>query len=107
VSDDNLRRLRQEQFFSQAELARRAKLHPLTVSRLGGTTAPATRTVRALSGVLRRRAGRARTPQEVAEVRRGLAEPAQPDNDVSDRLESWNDDGRATIDPKEVAAWTS
>ena len=45
---DNLQRIRLEQFLSQAELARRSGVHPLTVTRLeNGKTAPSTRTVRA------------------------------------------------------------
>jgi transcriptional regulator with XRE-family HTH domain len=50
---DNLRHLRVEQFLSQAELARRAGVHALTITRLeAGTTAPSTRTVRALANAL-------------------------------------------------------
>src|SRR6059058_4655551 len=50
---ENLRRLRLDQFLSQAELARRAGLHALTITRLeAGTTAPSTRTVRALADAL-------------------------------------------------------
>jgi transcriptional regulator with XRE-family HTH domain len=68
---DNLRRLRLEGFLSQAELARRAGLHALTVTRLeAGTTAPSTRTVRALAGALGVEPRALATPNEVAELRR-------------------------------------
>src|SRR5581483_5145351 len=45
---ENLRRLRLERFLSQAELARRAGMHAITITRLeAGDRAPTTRTVRA------------------------------------------------------------
>jgi transcriptional regulator with XRE-family HTH domain len=68
---ENLRRLRLEQFLSQAELARRAGLHALTVMRLeAGTTAPATRTVRALADALNVPPRELATPDETVELRR-------------------------------------
>ena len=67
---ENLRRLRLDQFLSQAELARRAGLHALTITRLeAGTTAPSTRTVRALAGALGVEPRELATPLEVAETR--------------------------------------
>ncbi len=46
----NLRRLRLERFLSQGELARRADMHPITLTRLeAGSSAPSTRSVRALA----------------------------------------------------------
>ena len=93
---ENLRRLRLEQFLSQAELARRAGVHALTITRLeAGTTAPSTRTVRALADALGVEPRELATPHEVAELRRVLARPAQPDGKVGDRSDSWNDDGGA------------
>jgi transcriptional regulator with XRE-family HTH domain len=80
VFAENLRRLRVERFLSQAELARRAGLHALTVTRLEtGRSAPATRTVRALAQALAVEPGALATPHEVAELRRVLraAELAQ------------------------------
>lgn len=68
---ENLRRLRLEQFLSQAELARRAGLHTLTITRLeAGATAPATRTIRALGDALGVKPGDLATPGEAAELRR-------------------------------------
>ena len=76
---ENLRRLRLERFLSQAELARRAGLHALTVTRLeAGTTTPTTRSVRALADVLNVDPGELATPDEVAELRRVLRSSAQP-----------------------------
>jgi transcriptional regulator with XRE-family HTH domain len=93
---DNLRRLRLEQFVSQAELARRAGVHALTITRLeGGTTAPSTRTVRALAEALNVEPRELATPHEVAELRRVLGEAARADGKVRDRLDSWDDDGGA------------
>ncbi len=95
VFAENLRRLRLERFFSQAELARRAGLHALTITHLEtGATAPASRTVRALAQVLGVEPGELATPGEVAELRRVLraAEPrtggaprrsAQPPNPIA------------------------
>lgn len=91
---DNLRRLRLERFFSQAELARRAGLHALTITRLeAGATAPATRTVRALAEVLGVEPRALATPGEVAELRRVLDEAASSAGALGDRLDAWSDDG--------------
>ena len=68
---ETLRRLRLEHFFSQAELARRAGLHALTLTRLeSGRTAPSTRTVRALAEALGVQPRELASPQEVAEADR-------------------------------------
>jgi transcriptional regulator with XRE-family HTH domain len=96
VFAENLRRLRLEQFLSQAELARRAGVHALTITRLeAGSTAPSTRTVRALADALAVEPGQLATPHEVAELRRVLANGAQREDSGRDRLDSWNDDGGA------------
>lgn len=93
---DNLRRFRLERFLSQAELARRAGLHALTVTRLeAGTTAPSTRTVRALADVLGIEPRELATPYEVAEARRVLGESGLPDESVGDGIDNWDDDGGA------------
>ena len=92
----NLRRLRLDQFLSQAELARRAGLHALTITRLeAGSTAPSTRTVRALADVLGVQPRDLATPHEVAELRRVLGEAPPPESSVGERLDRWNDDGGA------------
>ena len=50
---ENLRRLRIDRFLSQRELARRAGLHSVTLTRLeAGGAAPSTRSVRALAVAL-------------------------------------------------------
>jgi transcriptional regulator with XRE-family HTH domain len=68
---ENLRRIRLAQFFSQAELARRSGVHTVTIARLeAGTTAPSTRTVRALAEALGVAPGELATPEEVAEADR-------------------------------------
>jgi transcriptional regulator with XRE-family HTH domain len=93
---ENLRQLRLGQFLSQAELARRAGVHALTITRLeADATAPATRTVRALADALGVEPRELATPREVAELRRVLGEPGQSDGKVSNRLDSWDDDGGA------------
>ena len=75
---ENLRRLRLERFLSQGELARRAGLHAVTLTRLeAGSTAPTTRTVRALAGALGVEPGELATPDQVAELRRVLKGTAQ------------------------------
>ncbi len=75
---ENLRRLRFEHFLSQGELARRAGLHAVTLTRLeAGTTAPSTRTVRALADTLGVEPRELATPDEVAELRRFLGDAAQ------------------------------
>ena len=69
----NLRRLRLERFLSQGELARRADMHPITLTRLeAGSSAPSTRSVRALADVLGVEPGDLAAPDEVAELRRVL-----------------------------------
>ena len=91
---ENLRRLRLEEFLSQAELARRAGLHALTITRLeAGTTAPSTRTVRALADALDVEPRELATPHEVAELRRVLEGGARARPEAPDRLDRWNDDG--------------
>ncbi len=68
---NNLRRVRLAQFLSQAELARRSGVHPLTVTRLeNGKTAPSTRTIRALAQALGIVPSDLATPEEVAEADR-------------------------------------
>jgi transcriptional regulator with XRE-family HTH domain len=68
----NLRQLRLARFLSQAELARRAGLHTLTISRLeSGRVKPSTRTVRALATALEVAPGELATPEEVAEADKG------------------------------------
>jgi transcriptional regulator with XRE-family HTH domain len=93
---ENLRRLRLEQFLSQGELARRASLHAVTLTRLeGGATAPSTRTVRALAEALGVEPRELATPDEVAELRRFMRDDAQTASDVSYRQDTWDDDGGA------------
>ncbi len=66
-----LRRLRQQRFLSQAELARRAGLHKLTIQRLeAGKTAPYARTIRQLAAALGVPPEQLALPNEVAEARR-------------------------------------
>ena len=66
---EKLRRARLGQFLSQAELARRSGVHPLTVTRLeSARTAPSTRTVRALAQALGISPAELATPEEVAEA---------------------------------------
>ena len=90
---DNLRRLRREQFLSQAELARRAGLHPLTITRLeAGRVAPSTRTIRALAEALSVELRQLATPDEVAELRRAFRQSAWPGGQVAERS---NDSGHA------------
>ncbi len=93
---ENLRRLRLEHVLSQAELARRAGLHALTITRLeAGTTAPSTRTVRALADALGLPPGELATPGEIAELRRVLENAAQRESDDRDRLDRWANEGGA------------
>ena len=71
---ENLRRLRVERFLSQRELARRAGLHPVTLTRLeAGAAAPSTRTVRGLAAALGVEPRDLTAPDEVAELRRVLS----------------------------------
>jgi transcriptional regulator with XRE-family HTH domain len=75
---ESLRRMRVERFLSQRELARLAGLHAITLVRLeAGTTAPSTRTVRALAGALGVEPGELTSPEEVAELRRVLKSDAR------------------------------
>jgi transcriptional regulator with XRE-family HTH domain len=75
---ENLRRYRVERFLSQRELARQAGLHAITLVRLeAGSTAPSTRTVRALATALGVEPGELTSPEEVAELRRVLKNTAQ------------------------------
>jgi transcriptional regulator with XRE-family HTH domain len=68
----HLRRQRLAHFLSQAELARQAGLHTLTISRLeSGRAKPSTRTVRALAEALGIAPGELATPDEVAEADKG------------------------------------
>ena len=68
----NVRRQRLAHFLSQAELARQAGLHTLTISRLeSGRAKPSTRTVRGLAEALGIAPGELATPEEVAEADRG------------------------------------
>jgi transcriptional regulator with XRE-family HTH domain len=70
---ENLRRLRVDCFLSQRELARRAGLHPVTLTRLEtGAVGPSTRSVRALAAALGVEPRDLTTPDEVAELRRAL-----------------------------------
>ena len=91
---ENLRQLRIERFLSQAELARRAGLHALTITRLeAGTTAPTTRSVRALAEALGVEPRDLAAPPEVAELRRTLGAAGRPERSAADRLDRWDDDG--------------
>lgn len=95
---ENLRRLRREQFLSQGELARRAGLHAVTLTRLeAGTTVPSTRTVRALAGALGVEPRELATPDEVAELRRVSRSAAPAESDGGHRQDSWDDDGGAAL----------
>jgi transcriptional regulator with XRE-family HTH domain len=92
----NLRRVRLERFLSQGELARRAGLHAVTLTRLeAGTTTPSTRSVRALADALGVEPRALAAPDEVAELRRLLRTPTPVDSSAGDGLDSWDDDGGA------------
>ena len=91
---DTLRRLRLERFLSQGELARRAGLHAVTLTRLeGGTTAPATRTVRALAAALLVEPRELAAPGEVAELRRVLRDAPLTEPRAGNRRDTRDDDG--------------
>lgn len=67
---ENLRRLRLERFLSQAELARQAGMHAITITRLeAGGQAPTTRTVRSLAEALGVEPRGLASPDEVAAAR--------------------------------------
>ena len=71
---ENLRRRRIEHFLSQGELARRAGVHAVTITRLeAGTSVPSMRTVRALAAALGIEPRELADPEEVAEVRRATS----------------------------------
>lgn len=70
---ENLKRLRREQFWSQAELARRSGVARQTIYRYeGGFTAPYARTVRLLAEALGVEPRELADPTEVAEERRSV-----------------------------------
>ena len=65
---DTLRRLRLERFLSQAELGRRAHVHPVTIARLeAGVWPPTMRTVRQLAEALGVNPLELASPDEVAQ----------------------------------------
>ena len=79
---ENLRRFRVERFLSQRELARRAGLHPVTLTRLeGGAAAPSTRTGRGLAAALGVEPRDLTPPDGVAELRRVLSTSGAVVND--------------------------
>lgn len=93
---ENLRRLRLERFLSQGELARRAGLHPVTLTRLeAGPTAPSTRSVRSLAEALGVEPRELAAPGEVAELRRVLKDAAHTETRAGYHLATWDDDGGA------------
>jgi transcriptional regulator with XRE-family HTH domain len=71
---ENLRRLRLQRFWSQADLAREAGISKLTVHRLEtGQTPPSLRSVRALAKALQVDPLELANPAEVAEQKRAAA----------------------------------
>jgi transcriptional regulator with XRE-family HTH domain len=69
-----LRRERLRQFWSQADLAARAGVSKLTISRLEtGERAPSLRTVRALAQALGLAPGQLADPEELAEQKKAAA----------------------------------
>ena len=65
---ENLRRLRLDRFLSQAELGRRAHVHPVTIARLeAGVSPPTLRTVRLLADALGVAPLELASPDEVAQ----------------------------------------
>ena len=86
----SLRRLRLERFLSQGDLARRAGMHPVTLTRLeSGLRAPSARSVRALAEALGVEPSELATPDEVAGLRRVLMHAARAE------LEQRNQDRRS------------
>jgi DNA-binding XRE family transcriptional regulator len=79
---ESLRRLRIDRFLSQRELARRAGLHPVTLTRLeAGATAPSSWSVRTLASTLGVEPRDLTTPDEVAELRRVLSNSGAVETD--------------------------
>jgi transcriptional regulator with XRE-family HTH domain len=71
---DNLRRLRHEHFWSQAELARRTGLSKLTITQLeAGERAPYGQTVRRLAEALDVSPHDLALPEELAEQKKAAA----------------------------------
>lgn len=92
---ENLRTQRIQHFLSQGELAKRAGIHAVTITRLEvGTTVPSMRTVRALAAALGIQPQALADPEEVAEARRTNNSKSARGRD-RDRLGAWNDDGGA------------
>jgi transcriptional regulator with XRE-family HTH domain len=90
---ENLRHQRLQHFLTQGELARRAGVSPVTITRLeAGMTKPSMRTVRALAETLGVEPRDLAEPGEVAEVQRTVGRGKSRDDD---RLGAWNDDGGA------------
>ena len=86
VFAQNLRRHRLERYLSQAELARLARMHALTITRLeAGEQAPSTRTVRALAEVLVVEPRELAAPDEVAAARMLGRRRARGPRDTSER----------------------
>ena len=80
-----LRGLRVDRFLSQRELAHRAGLHPVTLTRLeAGATAPSFRSVRALATALGVEPGDLTPLDEVAELRRALSRSGAVERDGDD-----------------------
>ena len=95
---ENLRRQRLQHFLSQGELARRAGIHAVTITRLEvGTTLPSMRTVRSLAEALGIEPGDLADPEEVAEVRRSASASSRSKSRDEDRIGAWNDDGGSTV----------
>jgi len=79
---ENLRRFRVDRFLSQRELAHRAGLHPVTLTRLeAGATAPSSRSVRTLASALGVEPRDLTPPDEVAELRRVRSRSGVVQND--------------------------
>jgi transcriptional regulator with XRE-family HTH domain len=81
----NLRRLRVDRFLSQRELARRAGLHAVTLTRLeSGARSPTTRSVRALATSLGVEPRDLTTPDQVVELRRVLGDADERESAPAD-----------------------